>query len=120
MSPKIQSTSSSRRHFLQGATAAGALGFPAIVSAKSPNAKLDVAVIGCGGRGGHNMRTVGNTENIVALVDVNDRNLRGAASRFNQAKTFHDPGKNLSRSRPKPFSIQSKTFLNPGKNLSIT
>ena len=90
MSPKIQSTSSSRRHFLQGATAAGALGFPAIVSAKSPNAKLDVAVIGCGGRGGHNMRTVGNTENIVALVDVNDRNLRGAASRFNQAKTFHD------------------------------
>ena len=36
------------------------------------------------------MRTVGNTENIVALVDVNDRNLRAAASRFQKAKTFHD------------------------------
>ena len=84
MPSKIPSKNPSRRHFLQGATAAGTLGFPAIVSAKSPNAKLDVAVIGCGGRGGHNMRTVGNTENIVALVDVNDRNLRGAASRFGE------------------------------------
>ncbi|MDP7496843.1 MAG: Gfo/Idh/MocA family oxidoreductase, partial [Roseibacillus sp.] len=81
---------SSRRRFLQGAAATSALGFPAIVSAKSPNAKLDVAVIGCGGRGGHNMRTVGNTENIVALVDVNGRNLRSAASRFPKAATYHD------------------------------
>ena len=81
---------SSRRRFLQSAAAGSVLGFPAIVSAKSPNSKLDVAVIGCGGRGGHNMRTVGNTENIVALVDVNDRNLRGAASRFPKASTYHD------------------------------
>ncbi|MED5418029.1 MAG: twin-arginine translocation signal domain-containing protein, partial [Verrucomicrobiota bacterium] len=80
MEAQHPSAQSSRRRFLQGAAATGALGFPAIVNAKSPNSKLDVAVIGCGGRGGHNLRTVGNTENIVALVDVNDRNLRGAAS----------------------------------------
>ena len=84
-----------RRRFLKSATATataatGVLGFPAIVSAKSPNEKLDVAVIGCGGRGGHNMGQVGKTENIVALVDVNDRNLRNAAKKFPKAKTFRD------------------------------
>jgi len=36
------------------------------------------------------MRTVGQSENIVALVDVNDRNLRGAASTFSKAATYHD------------------------------
>ena len=90
MDRPFPSAKSSRRRFLQGATATGALGFPAIVSARSPNSKLDVAVIGCGGRGGHNMRTVGQSENIVALVDVNDRNLRGAASTFSKAATYHD------------------------------
>lgn len=82
-------SSNTRRRFLKGA-AASTVGFPAIVSARSPNSKLDVAVIGCGGRGGGNMGAVARTENIVALCDVNDRNLQGAAKRFPKASKFHD------------------------------
>ena len=44
---------SSRRHFLK-ATALGGLalaGAPAFLRARSPNEKLNLAVIGCGGRG---------------------------------------------------------------------
>lgn len=69
---------------------ATALGFPAILRSQSPNAKLNVAVIGVGGRGGGNMNRVARTENIVALCDVNDRNLQRAAAKFPQARTFRD------------------------------
>ena len=51
-----------RRRFLQttGGAVAGvsALGFPAIVSSKSPISKLNIAIIGSGGRGGRNLREV--------------------------------------------------------------
>jgi predicted dehydrogenase len=80
----------SRRQFLQAsAVAAGAISFPAILGARSPNEKLNIAVIGCGGRGGHNLSQV-STENIVALCDVNERNLDAAAMKTPGAKKFRD------------------------------
>ena len=82
---------SSRRIFLkQSAIATSAIGFPAITSAKSPNAKLNIAVIGCGGRGGRNMQSVAPTENIAALCDVNGRNLEYAKNKFPKARTQKD------------------------------
>ncbi len=82
----------SRRRFLgQGAlAAAGTLGFPAITRCASPNGKLQVAVIGTGGRGGHNLGQVGATEDIVVLCDVNAQNLAQAAQRFPGARTYRD------------------------------
>ncbi len=83
----------SRRRFLKGVSATAttsAIGFPAIVRGKNLNGKLDIAIIGCGGRGGGNMGAVGKTENIVALIDVNDRNLQNAAKRFPKAAKFRD------------------------------
>ena len=56
---------------------------------QSPNEKLNVAVIGVGGRGGSNMNDV-RSENIVALCDVNAKNLASAASQFPDAKTYVD------------------------------
>ena len=49
-----------RRRFLQTSTGAAAatLGFPAILSSQSPNSKLNIAVIGSGGRGNGNMGSV--------------------------------------------------------------
>jgi hypothetical protein len=100
---------SSRRQFItRSATAAAAFGFPAIVSSRSPNAKLNLVFIGVGGRGAGNIkdltgvalynpktrqttpkrlvkpcnsrRPIEPRENVVALCDVNGENLDRAAA----------------------------------------
>jgi predicted dehydrogenase len=70
-----------RRKFVKrSALAAGAVagmswrGAPAILAAPSPNSKLGVAVIGCGGAGGGNPGAAAG-ERAVALVDVDDNTL---------------------------------------------
>jgi predicted dehydrogenase len=83
-----------RRTFLgasASAAAALAAGLPrrARGRAQSPNDKLDIAVIGVAGRGGANLGGVGR-ESIVALCDVDARNLAKAAGRFPRASTFVD------------------------------
>src|SRR5262245_34048960 len=80
-----------RRQFLQGAALAGAavLGCPALVRSRAPNDKLNIAIIGSGGRGGTNLRAV-QGENIVALCDVYEDNLLRAAKSAPQAKKFTD------------------------------
>jgi len=81
-----------RRAFLQSsALAAGGvlLGAPAFVRAKSPNDKLNIAIIGAGGRGASNTHDVSG-ENIVALCDVNEANLNKAAEKFPQARKYVD------------------------------
>src|SRR5262245_51633887 len=65
-----------RRDFLKGAGAAG-LGFWVAGEAfcanptrqRGPNERLNIGVVGCGGRGAGNLAGVGG-ENIVALCDV--------------------------------------------------
>ena len=79
-----------RRRFIQStAAAASVLGFPAILRSASPNSLLNIAVIGCGGRGGADMAQM-MTENIVALCDVNSKNLDLAAVKAPNAKKFRD------------------------------
>src|SRR6187402_1860580 len=78
----------SRRRFLQS-TAAGTLAFPAILRSQTPGDKLRVVIIGCTGRGGANMSEMLG-ENIVALCDVNARNLDAASLKAPGAKKFRD------------------------------
>ena len=85
-SPRLPFT---RRQFLRATAAASALGFPAILRAQNPGNKLNLVVIGCGGRGAGDMAEV-MSENIVALCDVNEKNLGAAAKRAPEAKTFRD------------------------------
>lgn len=89
-SPQI-TAAISRRRFLARTTAAGvaALGFPAILRSQNPGSKLNIAVIGCGGRGGSNLAEMLG-ENVVALCDVNARNLAAAAAKAPGAKQFRD------------------------------
>src|SRR2546421_270982 len=66
---------SSRRSFLKTsavAASAAAFGVPNILSARAPNSKLGVAVIGCGGQGGGNPGLAAK-EHLVALCDVDDK-----------------------------------------------
>jgi len=81
----------SRRAFLQGsALAAGAvMGLPRIARGAGPNEKLNIAIIGAGGRGGGNLDSVAS-ENIVALCDVNAKALAAAAAKFPKARVISD------------------------------
>ena len=82
-----------RRTFLKQSTALGAgltiLKSGILKAGNSPNEKLNIAVIGVAGRGGGNMNSV-KSENIVALCDVNAKNLAKAAKQFPKAKTYKD------------------------------
>ncbi|MFO7904707.1 MAG: hypothetical protein ACQESR_07755 [Planctomycetota bacterium] len=75
-----------RRRFsksLAGA-AMGVLGAPALVSGRNVNAKLNLAVIGIGGRGAANLGAVSG-ENIVALCDVDQNRAKAGFSTFPRA-----------------------------------
>ena len=82
-----------RRTFLKNSAAVGAglvvLKSGILRAGNSPNEKLNIAVIGVAGRGGANLNGV-KSENIVALCDVNAKNLAKAAEQFPQAKTYVD------------------------------
>ncbi|MGQ9589630.1 MAG: Gfo/Idh/MocA family protein [Planctomycetota bacterium] len=80
-----------RRDVLKAGFGAGVLFVrPGLLRAgESPNDKLDIAVIGVGGRGAGNLAEV-QTENIVALCDLNERNLAQAAQQFPGATTYVD------------------------------
>ena len=53
---------------------------------KSPNEKLNLAIIGAGGRGAANTKEV-SSENIVALCDVDQNALDAAADKVTGART---------------------------------
>lgn len=77
-----------RRTFL--GTSALALGLaPAIVSGQNLNDKLNIAIIGCGGRGRSNMGGVGS-ETIVALCDVHSPSVEAAAEQHPNARKVKD------------------------------
>jgi len=82
----------SRRSFLQSSVAGVAslgLGHSATYAA---NDRLGIAFIGVGGRGGGNLRTIASDKGVevVALCDVNARNLAKAAQQYPKARTYED------------------------------
>jgi predicted dehydrogenase len=77
----------SRRAFL--AAAGAAVVAPSLVQGRHRTDKLNIAMIGCGGRGAANLKGVAS-ENIVALCDVNDKAIDAAAAKYPDAKRFND------------------------------
>lgn len=88
----------SRRHFFYGTLLAGAVpsvGFGSVPSLKalgyrSPNEKLNIASIGAGGKAASDIRACAETENIVALCDVDDQRAAPMYKRFEQAPKYKD------------------------------
>jgi len=82
-----------RRKFLKASAIAGGglvvLKSGILKAGNSPNEKLNIAIIGCGGRGRANTKAV-QSENIVALCDVEEKALGTVAKQFPQAKTYVD------------------------------
>lgn len=82
---------STRRQFGLGLAAASVAAFaaPAVVRGRNLNDKLNIAIIGSGGRGEGNLNGVAS-ENITVLCDVFDSAVEKAAERFPKAKKFRD------------------------------
>ncbi len=82
-----------RRRLLKSTLAAGAgltiLPSGVFASANSPNNKLNIALIGTWGRARAHFKSIKN-ENIVALCDIDERNLARAANQFPGAKHYFD------------------------------
>jgi predicted dehydrogenase len=88
--PEDANENLSRRRFLNRAAAGIAtISAPAIIHGRSLNDKLNLAIIGAGGRGADNLRGV-ESENIAILCDVNEANLNKAAERYPQARKIAD------------------------------
>lgn len=82
-----------RREFLGKSVtgAAAMMAGPAILRGQNLNEKLDVAVIGAGGRGAHDTAKVANAgANIVALCDVSEKRLDVQGKQYPKAKKFID------------------------------
>ncbi len=90
-----------RRSYLKS-TAAAATAFtilPAgLARGYAANEKLNLGIIGAGGRGGANLQAVAG-ENIAALCDVDRGPLNAAARRFPDAKTYTDFRELLSEAK---------------------
>lgn len=82
----------SRRTFM-GAAASTAFAFNIVpnrvLGRNAPGNKLNIAVIGVGGRGGANLRGV-ESENIVALCDVDMERAGNGIKKNHQAKVYRD------------------------------
>lgn len=87
-----------RRHFLAAATASSAALFlPACASPitrttrrrVSPNEKLNIGIIGAGGKGLENIAGV-SSENIIAVCDVDDQRAAEGYKRLPDAKRYRD------------------------------
>lgn len=87
-----------RRHFFLGTLLAGAVpaaGFGSAPSLKlagykSPNEKLNIASIGAGGKASSDIAACAQTENIVALCDVDDRQAAATFKRFENVPKYRD------------------------------
>jgi predicted dehydrogenase len=80
-----------RRRFNQSllAGAAAGLAAPAILRGQNLNSKLNIALIGSGGRGAANAKGCAS-ENIVAVCDVDAKSNEAAAATYQGAKKFTD------------------------------
>ena len=90
-------TQPTRRQFLAttAGLAASSIGFPAVLkAAPDGKAKLNVAFIGVGGRGGANLKTLAgknpDSVNVVAICDVNGRSLDQASREYPNARRYVD------------------------------
>jgi predicted dehydrogenase len=85
-----------RRTFLQTASALtlGAVCAPAVLADKSQNSKLNIAVVGVGGRGGANIAEMVNetkgSEKLLAFCDVNSKTLAAQSDKYNVEHRYKD------------------------------
>jgi predicted dehydrogenase len=93
-SPSSLVSSMNRRQFIYySSLAASAIGLSGTLRAQtrrvSPNEKLNIGAVGCGGKGSSDLQWC-SSENIVALCDVDERSAAGAREKHPNAKFYKD------------------------------
>ena len=122
-----------RRRFLSGSVACGAglviLGNPASAWSYQANQKLNVALVGVGGRGTWFVDTIPRLENVVALCDVNQQKIseamkhweetgkRYAASPNDWERSAGAEFRRLAETKPKTFADFRKMLDEMGKQI---
>jgi FlaA1/EpsC-like NDP-sugar epimerase len=114
-----------RRHFLATSTKAAstlALASNFVARAAAPgdrrrlsaNDKLNLAFIGVAGRGADNINDITSAEavNVVALCDVDEKNLNGAGEKFPAARRYRDYRKLLETEK----SLDAVVISTPDHN----
>lgn len=82
----------SRRRFIRSSAfiaGTAVLGVPALAHGRSLNERLNIGIVGAGGRGAANTQSV-SSENIVALCDIDENNLNKAAEKYPKARKYVD------------------------------
>jgi predicted dehydrogenase len=100
-----------RRRFLWTSAAFGTavIAAPAFLRAKSPNDKLNVALIGVGGQGGYQLDDAKRLENVVAICDIDENILDGVGQSLPQAKRYFDFRKMLEEMESKIDAVMVST-----------
>ena len=82
-----------RRNFIKtsGILLGSTFYLPSILASKNLNSRLNIGLIGVGGRGIQNWKPIIGSENIVAMCDVDDR---WAYNALNEIKQSHPNVKN--------------------------
>ena len=86
----------SRRSFLKASLVAtsATIAAPAVLAERSPNSKLNIAVVGVGGRGGGNIaemvRDTGGSEKLLAFCDVHSQRLAAQSDKYQVEHRFKD------------------------------
>jgi len=96
-----------RRYFFFGSLLAGAVpnagwsssGSLPRLGYKSPNEKLNVASIGAGGKAYSDIEGCAESENIVALCDVDDKSAARAFGKYDKAPKYKDFRKMLDKEK---------------------
>ena len=88
-SPRPSAAFTRRQFTRQALVSAAALSAPAFLRGQNLNSKLNIAVIGSGGRGGASINALA-AENITALCDVDEKRLDASGARHPQARKVVD------------------------------
>ncbi len=117
---------SSRRDFLITGAALGsaaALGAadrgpaPAAVRPRSPNERLRIGVVGCGGKGLSDMQACAKTHDIVALCDVDDGKSNAARQQHKKAAFYYDWRDMLEKEKLDAITVSTPDHCHAGPAL---
>jgi predicted dehydrogenase len=105
-----QSVQPTRRQFARSLAGAGlgVLGVPALLRGRGLAEKLNIALVGVGGRGADNLKALSG-ESIVALCDVDEHRLGEASKGHPQAKTYSDFRRMLDQVRDRIDAVVVST-----------